>query len=129
MAAIQHAVLLNRDEIAHMDLATDFERGLVRAVLEQEKVADPAAYAEWVDDLRDAYKQMEKLNKKSYGSEEYVEACLAIGFYEEALANARYLKKRKLVSRVLRATPKEILDKRALDKYMDENHPESSMFP
>ena len=48
---------------------------------------------------------------------------------EEALANARYLKKRKLVSRVLRATPKEILDKRALDKYMDENHPESSMFP
>lgn len=126
MASIQESALLNNREIAQMNTSTDLEKKLVREIAKSWIIYDQAAYISWVEELRTTQKNWKKLNRENYGSAEYIEACLKIGKCKEALANAEELGDEKLIMRVKRVWPKEILDIKFLKKYIDDNHPESS---
>lgn len=58
---------------------------------------------------------------------DYVEVCVKLGDFKEALNFARYLG--EPYEREIRTKkPREILDVKWLKKYVDKNHPETSMF-
>ncbi len=124
IARIQGSALLNQREIAHMDTSTDLEQKLVREVAKSRRIYDRVAYTSWVEGLRTDQKQWRKSNKEKFGSPEYVEACLKIGEYEQALLIAKDLGDKKLMKKVKQTQPKEILDVKFLKKYIDDNHPE-----
>jgi hypothetical protein len=127
MAGIQGDALLSPNEIGHLDISTKMERGLLKWAMESGMRSDPSAYIKWVNELRIAKNNWENLNRNAYGSKEYVEACLRIGEYKEALSNAKNLNDRKLTRIVKQARPKEILDIGFLKKFIDDNFPESSI--
>ena len=127
MARIQEAALLNQHEIDHLDVSTDLERKLVEEVVKSNGKHDQVAYNTWVEELRTAQKTWLELDgSNNYGSRKYVEACLRIGEYERAIANAESLGDENLIRRVKRVIPKEILDIKFLTKYINDNFPEST---
>lgn len=127
IASMGRSALLNPNEIKHLDLSTDLERKLVENVAKSGRTYDQQAYSSWLEGLKAARKQWLGLNKTAYGSKAYVEACLPVGEYQEALLNAQELGDKTLVRSVQRARPHEILDVKFLGKYIDDNFPESSM--
>jgi len=127
VAEIQENVLLNPNEIRHMDVSSDLEKKLVEEIAKSDGNHDQFAYASWVEELRTARKAWSELNRNNYGSREYVEACLKIGEYKEALSNAKDLRDKKLIRRVKQAIPNEILDIKFLRKFIDDNFPESTI--
>lgn len=70
---------------------------------------------------------LDELERKESIKREYIEACLELGVYDQALLHAEELGSRKLVRKIKELTPKEILNVKWLEKYIDDNHPESTM--
>lgn len=128
VSGIQESALLSPQEIRKMKIFSPLESRLIEKLI-KERQADPEKYAQWVEELRAAKKAWGGLNmdRTTYGSREYVEACLAIGEYQEALSSAKVLRDRRLMDRVRQATPREFLDVKFLSCYMDDNQPESSI--
>jgi len=128
IAKIQKNVLLNQNELSHLELFTPLEEMLLKESYKSKFQPNPELYAKWIKELRTARKNWFELNHNDYGSEEYVKACLKVGEYEEAIHHARKLNKKELLEEVESAMPREILDVEFLRKYVDDNHPESSLF-
>ncbi|MBU0980145.1 MAG: hypothetical protein KJ709_05035 [Nanoarchaeota archaeon] len=129
IGSLKGAVLLSQVERRHMKSSSRLERELMTELRTQQQPYDLDAYSAWIEQLRDASQEWKRLNRESYGSREYVEACLRIGEYEEAFYSAEDLKEPGLVKKVRRATPKEMLDLEFLNHYLQENFPESRIAP
>ncbi|AJF62006.1 TPA: hypothetical protein HA239_00440 [Candidatus Woesearchaeota archaeon] len=127
MGLIQGKALHDENEIDHMTLSDSLEQRLVGLVAESEKEVDYVAYNSWIEELREAQKNWWRLNRTQHGSEKYIEACLKIGEYQEALASAEVLKDSNLIRKVKKAQPPEILDLDFLKKYINDNYPDSTI--
>jgi hypothetical protein len=73
------------------------------------------------------------VNKYNFSEEfyhnvrDFVDICIKIGDFENAVHYAHYFKTNSILKEVKSKKPKEILDFRWLEKYIDDNHPESSI--
>jgi len=126
MSRIQEHALLNQNEIGHLDLSTELEKGLMKWAMESGERCEPDAYFSWAEELRSSRKNWLESNKNNFASKEYVEACLKIGEYDQALIIAKRLKDQILIEKLKQAQPKEILDVGFLKKFIDDNFPEST---
>lgn len=118
--------LLSKDEIAHMEISTDLEKRLIRQMTASQSTHDATAYRSWVEELRAARKRWLDLNHDAYDSREYVEACLKVGEYQQALLLAEKLGDIDLIGRVRGSQPEEILAVVFLKQYIKRNFPKSS---
>ncbi len=126
IADLQGSALLNPGELEHL-ADSPLEDKLIASAIRLRKKYSQSAYTAWVEELRTAYKQWRDLNKTAYGSREYIEACLRIGEYKEAILLAKELGDKKLIRAVRAAKPEEILDLKFLKKYIRDNFPESTI--
>ncbi|MFH1400131.1 MAG: hypothetical protein ABIH41_01305 [Nanoarchaeota archaeon] len=127
ISSVQDAALLTQDEIAHLDLNSPLEEALIRAVYKKRPEVDQDLYHAWLDHLRASHAHYLQLNRKEYGSRQYLESLLVIGNHEQAMYFAKESGDRGLVQRVRLARPKEILDVKWLRRYADEHHPDSTI--
>lgn len=129
VSSIQEAALLTPEEISHLNLESELETRLMCEIAKRRKPdVDTELYGLWVEKLRATHKYEHSLNRKEYETRQYFEALLEIGNHEQARYHAEDLGGQNLVKRVKLVKPKEILDVKWLEKYGDDNHPESSMF-
>lgn len=129
VSAIQENALLTQEEISHLKLDSQLEKNLMQEIARKKrKEIDQDLYNAWIEKLRASYRLYLELNHKEYGTRQYFEVLLDIGDNGEASSIAENLGDKNLVMRIKLARPKEILDVKWLKKYVEENHPESSMF-
>jgi len=140
IASIQDNVLLSPEEISRLNLDSTLEKILVRKFpASTGKKIDLDGYSRWLDKLRTDYKLWHRLNLTERSlfpncthARQYAELELELGMWgNETICGAEYdvgqMKDSELMRRVRRLRPKEILDVKWLDKYMEDNAPVSSM--
>ena len=124
---VHTSALLTKEEIDHMSIHTSLEEKIARHILISNPLSNTKGYTEWIEDLRNARKEWNKLNKDFHGSPAYIEACIRIGRYEEAHSCAKTSGDTTIARRIKRETPKEILDIPFLKQYMRKHMPESTI--
>lgn len=134
VSSMQENALLSPGEISHLQLESPFEEDLMTEISRGGKGVNSNIYYAWLDKIR-AEKRLEREYNKD-GDEGFkrpnLELQLSMGMYGDgAVFGVEYhvevLGEDNFIRRVDIARPGEILDIEWLKKYVDENHPESTI--
>jgi hypothetical protein len=134
ISAIQKNALLSPDELSHLELGTPLEKALLKSLAKQNRNVNSELYCAWIERLRAGYELECQYNRDSdeCWKRSNLELQLELGMWGNDCVmgvdyHARELGDKNLMARVRISKPKEILDTKWLKKFMDDNHPESSL--